>query len=157
MNTKPIPLKVLEGNRGKRVLPENEPKPRPKAPECPDDIDDEARGVWKQLAPVLEKLGLLTETDGAGFAHLCQIRARIMAIHRFIRDNNASLVQEVHKPDPDGGMRCEYKPSPYVVMEKQYYQLFRLYASDYGLTPRGRVGLTVGVDKDDDGEDLLSK
>jgi len=133
----------------------DEPKPRPLAPGCPDDIDDEAQGVWKRLAPKLERMGLLCETDGDAFANLCQIRARLIVIHKFIKEQNASLVQEIERPSPDGGVKYELKASPYVVMEKQYYQLFRMYATEFGLTPRGRVGLSVGA-QEDDGDDLLS-
>jgi hypothetical protein len=80
-----------------------------------------------------------------------------VACRKFINAENASLVAEVHKPDQDGGMRIEYKPSPYVVMEKQYMEIYRHHANEFGLTPRGRVGLVVGGNKDeDDGEDLMS-
>jgi P27 family predicted phage terminase small subunit len=149
---KPTKLKILEGNRGKRPLPENEPKPVPKAPRCPSDLDKGAKNAWKRLAPKLERMGLLTEVDGDSFAIVCQIRSRLKTIHDFIRKENPSLVQEVQKPDPDGGMRVEYKPSPYVVMEKQYYQLFRMAASEFGLSPRSRVGL--GVRGDDSKDDM---
>ena len=153
--TKPTKLKVLEGNRGKRELPKNEPNPRPVAPKCPNDIDRDAKKVWRRLAPKLEKMGLLTETDGDMFATLCQMRSRLVAIHNFIKSQNQSLVQETQKPAPDGGIMTEYKPSPYVVMEKQYYQIFRMYAGEFGLSPRGRVGLSVGAGDSDDGEDLI--
>ena len=155
---KPTKLKIIEGNPGKRPLPENEPKPRPKAPSIAEGLDDNAREMWEFLAPKLEKMGLLTEIDGDSFANLCQLRSRLVAIRKFINEENRSLVQEVHKPDPDGGMRKEYKPSPYVVMEKQYMEIFRHHASEFGLSPRGRVGLSVGSANDDDkGYDLLSK
>lgn len=157
---KPTSLRALEGGRS-RSLPKpedvDEPKPIPKAPSCPSDLDSGAKAVWKKLAPKLEKLGLLTETDGDNFAIVCQIRSRLKSIHKFIKEENPSLVQEIQKPDPDGGTRIEYKPSPYVVMEKQYYQLFRLAAAEFGLSPRSRVGLSVGAGKEDDsGADLLT-
>jgi len=134
----------------------NEPKPRPVAPKCPTDIDGEAKRVWKRLAPKLEKMGLLCDTDGDAFANLCQIRSRLIAIHRFIKQKNVSLIQKTERPTPDGGVQYELKPSPFVIMEKQYYQLFRMYAAEFGLTPRGRVGLSVGT-REDDGDDLLDR
>lgn len=152
--SKPTALKLLEGNRGKRDLPTDEPKPRPIAPPVPSDIDTQAKKVWHRLAPKLEKLGLLTETDGDAFANLCQIRSRLIAIHNFVKKDNKSLVQESEKPSPDGGVFYEYKPSPYIIMEKQYYDLFRKYAAEFGLTPRGRVGLSVGS-KEGEGDDLI--
>lgn len=152
---KPTAVRNLEGMRS-HSLPkpeeaeELEPKPESKVPECPKDIDDDAKRAWFRLAPKLVRLNLLTEIDGDSFAILCQIRSRLKAIHEFIKKDNASLVQEIQKPDPDGGTRTEYKPSPYAVMEKQYYQLFRMAASEFGLTPRSRVGLSVGSQKSKD-------
>ena len=133
---KPTQLRKLEGGRSNSLKkPEDalktEPKPNPKAPGIPPDIDNEAKEVWKKLAPKLERLGLLCETDGDAFAILCQIRSRLKAIHEFIKDKNASLVQQIERPSPDGGVKYEIKPSPYVVMEKQYYQLFRIYAKEF--------------------------
>jgi P27 family predicted phage terminase small subunit len=153
---KPTALKVLEGNRGKRPLPENEPKPKSIAPEVESDIDTQAKKIWKKLSPLVEKLGLLTEIDGDAFAILCQIRSRLVSIHKFIKKENKSLVQQNERPAPDGGVYYEYKPSAYVNLEIKYYDLFRKYASDFGLSPRGRTGLQVGITKKDDGDDLLT-
>ena len=122
---KPTTLKLIEGNPGKRPLPENEPTPYPKAPECPDDIDSGAQDVWKRLGPKLERLGLLTETDGDLFSMLCQIRSRLVWIH-----------QEIDKGD-------ESKRSFLLKEERLYSALLRQYATEFGLSPRGRVGLTV--------------
>ena len=131
---KPTTLKLIEGNPGKRPLPENEPTPYPKAPKCPDDIDSGAQNVWKRLGPKLERLGLLTETDGDLFSMLCQIRSRLVWIH-----------QEIDKGD-------EKKRSFLLKEERLYSALLRQYATEFGLSPRGRVGLTVGgreVEPDD--------
>ena len=131
---KPTTLKLIEGNPGKRPLPENEPTPYPKAPKCPDDIDSGAQDVWKRLGPKLERLGLLTETDGDLFSMLCQIRSRLVWIH-----------QEIDKGD-------EKKRSFLLKEERLYSALLRQYATEFGLGPRGRVGLTVAgreVESDD--------
>ena len=131
---KPTVVKDFEGNPGKRPLPENEPKPYPKAPDCPADIDKDAKKVWKRLGPKLEKLGLLTETDGDLFSMLCQIRSRLVWIH-----------QEIDKKD-------DAKVSFLLKEERLYSALLRQYATEFGLSPRGRVGLTVGgteVEDDD--------
>ena len=44
---KPTNLKLIEGNPGKRPLPGNEPKPKPKAPSMPSDLDYQAKKTWK--------------------------------------------------------------------------------------------------------------
>ena len=123
----------------------------------PPELDEEARKVWKKLAPILTRIDLLTKADRDAFALLCQIRARLTEIMWFIKKSNASLVQTKVTFDSTGQEHIELKPSPYVAMEKQYMQLYRLYAGDFGMNPRGRAGLSMGSGKGrkDVLEDLL--
>lgn len=154
---KPTALKVLEGNRGKRPLPEDEPRPDAVEPSMPSDLDATAKRIWKELAPKLVKIGLLTELDGDEFASLCQIASRLRSIRGFIKKENKTLSQQTERPAPDGGVYYEQKPSHYVGMELKYYDALRKYAADFGLSPRGRTGLQVGLSKKEDGDDLLSQ
>ena len=150
---KPTSLKVLEGNRGKRKLPKDEPKPEPA---LKNDVlghfpeGSEARKTAERLFPILDKMGIFTRADIDNFWILCWIRDRLSAISKFLYEENKSLVQASEKPSPDGGVFYEAKPSPYVVMEKQYMELFRKFAKEFGLTPVGRIGLTVKKPKDED-------
>jgi len=134
-------LKVLQGNRSKAPLPKREPKPKPKAPKPPTDIDATAAKYWKQLAPKLERLGLLTEADADMFAAFCQVRSRLDRIHRELKKKGTKLV---------AGKKVA-RQNPLMVAERQYLSLLRYYAGEFGLSPRGRVGLQVGTDDDDDG------
>lgn len=43
---KPIAIKELEGNPGKRPLNDAEPKPVRKAPPCPKWLEPEAKKEW---------------------------------------------------------------------------------------------------------------
>ena len=153
--TKPTKLKIIEGNAGKRDLPDNEPKPIPKVPTCPDTLADDAKDVWIELAPKIERIGLLTETDGDAFANLCVIISRLRTIRQRIQEEGTLVAAKV-KIMHTGEEVFEFTPSAWAVMEKQYMKDFRAYAGEFGLTPRGRVGLTVGTKGDCDGmEDLL--
>lgn len=149
--TKPTALKVLEGNPGKRPLPEHEPAPAATMPAMPKDLDKDAQEVWNTLGPRLLKLGILTEADGDAFSILCQIRGRLKQIHKLMhQEEGPVLIQTKVTVDGSGQEHTELKPSPYTVMERLYYQQFRQYAAEFGLTPRGRVGLrTVGSDEDE--------
>ena len=140
--SKPTKLKLIEGNRGKREIPP-EPQPRPNAPQRPGSLGRRATMVWKDLAPILERLGLLTESDGANFGELCRIVARLWAIRH-----------ETNKSDFE--MVIEGKINPLLVEERLLRGQLRQFAGEFGLTPRGRVGLSVGAEKEDEGEDLLS-
>jgi len=133
-------LKVLNGNPSGRPL-RNEAVPRPQAPKIPAELDREARKTWRELGPKLEKLGLLTELDGNSFAALCVIRSRLIQIGK-----NISACKDVG----------EFKSL--TRSERQYLTLFRSYAAEFGLCPRGRIGLAVNWSdfKKDDGSELLT-
>lgn len=140
---KPAKLKLLEGNRGRREIPpEPEPRPAPPNPRAPAGLNKEAKRVWRRLAPILSGLGLLTEADYEVFAHLCDVESRLLEIRRrFVA--GANIVE-------DG------RQSPLAVAEKQYLQTLRMYAAEFGLTPRGRAGLSIGSSEEDLlGSDIL--
>lgn len=90
---KPTALKVLEGNPGKRPLNTDEPKPKKKAPKCPSWLEPEAKKEWRRMSKTLEKIGVLTQVDGAAFAGYCQAYARwreaeeFLTKHGTIKDN----------------------------------------------------------------------
>ena len=142
----PTGWKKLTGNKGGRPLPPDEPKPRPIEPECPSDIDTRAKKTFKKLAPILRRMGILTEADGYALGILCQIQSRLETLHRKIKKEK-TLVQF--------GRHGE-QSSVYTVMERQYYKLYRDFAGEFGLSPRGRTGLQVRGTDEHEGEDLLT-
>lgn len=76
---KPVPteLKILRGNPGQRPLNAQEPRPALAASlDPPEFLDDEARREWASKAPMLERLGLLTEADLDTLALYCQTFSR---------------------------------------------------------------------------------
>jgi P27 family predicted phage terminase small subunit len=156
--SKPTALKVLEGNRGRRELPVNEPKPRPKAPRVEKSIDKEAKKIARELAPKLERVGLLTEVDGFSFAALCQTVARLRAIWKKLQKEGSDLIvtESIYLKGVYQGTR--EKPNPLLKLESDYMKLLCKQAAEFGLTPRGRAGLTIGRDKDDtEGAELLTQ
>src|SRR5690348_4755966 len=56
---KPIPtnLRVIQGNKGKRPLPRNEPRPPTNMPEPPPYVSGYARQEWDRLADSLYRMG----------------------------------------------------------------------------------------------------
>ena len=167
---KPTALKAIEGNRGKRKTPDNEPQPEAVIPDMPKTIDADAKRTWKKLAPMLEQLGLITEADGDMLAILCQIQARTSQIHKEMKQakrESAKLrrlykeyfeARELDKVKDIIMLLGDVKATIAHLMkeERQYSQLFRQYGAEFGLSPRGRTGLTVGGGKDGGGEDFLT-
>jgi phage terminase small subunit len=93
---KPTHLKVLSGNPGRRPLPESEPKPQPVAPPCPDWLPEEARAKWDELAPELERLGLLTAVDGPAFAMtLLHYALAVEAAKRIDKERSDPLIPDI--------------------------------------------------------------
>ena len=172
--SKPTNLKVLEGNRSKRPLPENEPKPPPVAPAPPPEIDAEAKRTWGKLAKILEPIGLLTQADEDKFAGLCQVRSRLKAIwteikslpakRRSLKKKLSELLLEKRRrglKQERNLVLLELRESEarevYLMKEeRKYMEILRKYAADFGLSPRDRVGLAVKGDDEEEGKDLLT-
>jgi len=130
---KPTRLKVLENTIHKERLNPNEPQPKVVEQKPPKDLDRDARRVWRKIEPKLRQLGLLTEVDGDALGILCQIRARLVQIHKLIEGTEDMAVRTKLMAD-----------------ERRYNNQFRQYAKEFGLTPAGRVGLSVNTSADSD-------
>ena len=71
---KPTALRILEGNPGKRPLPQNEPQPQGDAV-MPDWLRPGAVKLWNEYAPLLTQLGVLTVADSEAFGQWCSLAA----------------------------------------------------------------------------------
>lgn len=141
---KPTHLKVLAGNPGKRPLPANEPKPKPVAPDPPAWLDREARALWKEIGPELERLGLLTAVDGPAFAMLLtHYVLAVKAARRIKKDGILSV-------DEQGVTRKH--PASQIV--RDHSAAFRQYVAEFGLSPAARARLSL-PDEKDDGDDFF--
>jgi len=144
----PSTLKILNGNPGKRKLPENEVKPKSGIPDCPDWLHDYAKEEWALLAPKLLTLGLLTDIDKTALSGYCQTYARWREAEEFISKYNS-----VYKT-PNGFMQ----QIPQVAIAQKSLGLMTAYLGKFGLSPADRAGLVVdkGKNKEDEFESLLS-
>lgn len=141
---KPPELRIIEGNPGHRPIPENTPKPAPKKPSCPRWLLPDAKKEWHRVAPMLEKLGLLTKIDMAALAGYCQSYARWKDCEEEIDRNGYTVVTEK-------GFVIQH---PAVSIAKNCLNMVRKFCSEFGMTPssRGRIQIP-GLDDEDD-EDL---
>ncbi len=108
---KPTAVKELESNPGKRALNEFEPKPKKKAPKCPNWLDTEAKKEWRRVAKQLEELGVLTEVDMAAFAGYCEAYARWKEAEEFI-----SKYGTIVKHQLDVGSKCRRYLLPKLIL-----------------------------------------
>ena len=139
---KPVHLKALEGNPGKRPLKGDNAKPRSVAPDCPDWLSAEAKAEWKRLAPELERLGLLTLLDRAAFSCYCQSFGHWVQAQRVLREHGMMYVTA------SGRVR----ERPEVAIAGSSLKLMRAFAVEFGLTPssRSRFSLPDPLTDEDD-------
>ena len=146
---KPVALRVLEGNAGKRPLDlAAGVNPRIEIPSPPKHLGIEARKEWKRITPLLEELGLISGLDRSALALYCQAAGRLAELETSFNGkvqakvdagmDYADAVYEVsHSITPSG-----YAQQSVIVqlIKSQREQLNR-YLMHFGLSPaaRGRV------------------
>lgn len=146
---KPTSLKLIEGNPGKRKLPENEPKPKPIAPDCPSWINADGKRMWKKLAPELERMGLLTIVDGEAFAAACHNYGLWLECERYfkkkVKDTETGESHTIgrtylytNKNDSENEIE-----RPQVKIGQRALADFRSFCSEFGLTPASRTRIEV--------------
>lgn len=145
---KPTNLKVLEGNPGKRPLPQNEPKPQPISPKCPAWLASEGKKLWKQLIPELERLGLMTIMDGVAFEAVCQNYATWVRCEKYLKKNGLTFETETGY----------IQQRPEVAIGQKALAAVRAFCTEFGLTPASRARINIKPDdgKEDPMEALLS-
>jgi P27 family predicted phage terminase small subunit len=139
---KPTKLKVLQGTARKKDLKRKEPKPKQKAPRCPAWLPDEAKARWKQLAPQLEHMGLLTTVDGMTFSLLLMHWA--LAV-----DAAKTLKKEGLTSEDERGLPRKH---PMAQILRDNSQMFKAYSAEFGLSPSSRANLDL-PQKDDESDD----
>ena len=137
---KPVEVKRMTGNPGKRKLPTDTPKPRVRSLSVPrGQLSAQGKRVWRQLAPVLASTGLLTEADQLALLFLCH--AADVAMQAQAELEQVGLTQV----DDKGVIR----PTPQVRIAKDWQQMFLRWAVEFGLTPSARGKLHVeGADQE---------
>jgi P27 family predicted phage terminase small subunit len=69
---KPLRLRLVTGNHGKRPLPENQPTRRPGRPSMPRHLTKHGRAAWRRFSGLLADTGVLTAADGPALERLCE-------------------------------------------------------------------------------------
>lgn len=148
----PTKLRILNGNPGRRPLPENEPQPAPGVPEPPEFLDKDARAHWDYFADLLAASGLLSLVDRMSFAALCQscadyARACVLLSKcpELVTDpeTGAPVINPIWATLRNGRRLSEVS--------------MRSWASEFGLTPavRARMGAVTGGQTADPFEEFV--
>ena len=123
---KPTALIILECEPNKKRIKKNEPKPKRFYQHPPSDLSDVAKLKWKELAPKLYNLGLLTELDFDALRSLCMMYAKYIAAEDaatlgVIRTNSGYVTQ-----------------NPMINVSLMYFEKYHRLLSDFGMTPSSR-------------------
>lgn len=128
----PTALKILEGNKGKRPI-KPEPMPQKGVPQMPAHFTGDAARMWANVAPELDRLGLLTVVDGAALEAICTAYARAVKADRVIEEKGLTFAIN--------GM--EYQ-RPEIAISSNAWKQVRSFCTEFGLTPASRGKLAVG-------------
>lgn len=151
---KPTALKVLEGNPGKRPLPENEPKPAPivETPDPPAWMNIEGKEMWKRRLPELQRIGLVTTIDLESFAMLCQSWGEyVEAVKRM--KNRGKYYTYTNKAGAENEIE-----RPVVRVAHRAHERYKSMCTEFGLTAaaRSRIEVKLNETTEDPMEALLS-
>jgi P27 family predicted phage terminase small subunit len=126
----PSALRVLRGNPGRRPLPPDEPTPEPTVNAAPPEwLDEEAKAEWHRLAPMLERLGVLTESDTGALTAYCEAWATWKGATQKIRQFGMVIKGRNEIP----------MQSPYVRIAHNALIQMRGLLVEFGLTPSSRA------------------
>lgn len=131
---KPTELKAVQGNPGHRPL--NKREPRPKSPvKRPRGLGKGAAKFWRDHAPELERLQILTGIDAAAF--------QLMAEHYAIA---VQAARELHESGLTVEGKDGLKKNPLAQVFKDNAVAFKSFAAEFGMTPSSRTRLKVPED-----------
>jgi P27 family predicted phage terminase small subunit len=131
-------LRVLRGNPGRRPLNQAEPTPAPRHLDPPTWLDGEAATEWNRLAPILHRLGLLTEIDGDALSTYCTSWARW-------RDAERNIAKYGMVIKGKGGFPII---SPFVAVANRAMAQMKGFLVEFGMTPSARSRVGASADRD---------
>ncbi len=147
---KPSHLKLVTGTaRADRMNP-NEPKPVALADLAPPpSMTTRATNAWRKLAPLLQRMGVLTEADTLALMQLCEAYAEILSARAALRDRGGPTYETT---TVQGGRMVRTYPE--VAMLADADRRFLQYLAAFGLTPASRSKVSANPDA---GKDPLAE
>lgn len=141
---KPTHVKKIQGNPGKRALPQNEPQPAAARPNKPKDLGPYASKLWDAAADELENMGVLTRADGPALRMMCETWDRYFEARRIV-NAYGSLTYETAS---DGGPLI--KKNPAVGIMENAERSLRAWFGEFGMTPSARSRVEKALEDDDE-------
>lgn len=147
---KPTELKLLQGvPGGESKLNKSEPRPAKLAGARPPAwLGKEAKKIWREVAPKLEKLGLLTDIDISTLARYCDTRWRWLQAKQFLDEHGPvyAIYHEQTEDEKKAGRKPKLKymaQFPQVNIYSSLGKELTRLEQNFGMTPSARAGVTV--------------
>lgn len=138
----PTALRLLRGNPRKRPVNLAEPAPAPLADQAPPDwLDASAQAEWRRLAPMLGRLGVLTETDADALAAYCEAFTTWKQATQRLRQ----FGMVVKRSAAAGELPVI---SPYVKIAHHAMGQMRAFLVEFGMTPSSRARIHTAAPAD---------
>jgi P27 family predicted phage terminase small subunit len=137
---KPTTLKLLEGNPGKKPLPQGEPQPPGDLPPPPCFLDGYALEEWERISEGLNIMGVLTTVDQNALAAYCSAYSRF----RHAEEQLNILTEK----DALAGMIIKTAQGNYIqqpligIANKAALNMVK-FAAEFGITPSARARLGI--------------
>lgn len=142
----PIPtqLKVLKGTAKPSRTNLDEPQPTRGVPRIPSWLPADARKHWRDIAPLLDDMNVLTQADGAGLALLCDVLAEYVAASKIVKQHGRTYTTITETGS------AIVRARPEVAMKADAWKRAAQMMMQFGLTPSGRTRLHTGKPAEDD-------
>jgi P27 family predicted phage terminase small subunit len=145
---KPVRLKILQGNPGKRPI-RSCPSPPTSVPSCPAWLDASAKREWSRITKLLVELDLLAQVDRAALAAYCQACAELEFATTTLRDEGRIIDEALIAHRKEKGARIaevvghKKKLHPAVKLQRDAFARVKAFITEFGLTPSSRARLDV--------------
>lgn len=142
---KPVELRILEGNPGKRPIPPEHERPTVKRqkPVAPPNLPAEAAILWRELVKLLDGMGVLTTSDRRALEMLCRAYADYLKARQIV--DEVGLVYETL----DRNNLAVWKKNPAVDVANQAHTNVVRLLVEFGLTPSARTKVSKEGPKKD--------
>ena len=143
----PTALKLLKGVKPNRIN-RAEPKPPAVTGIIPKGwalhMSDGAVRFWKKNAPILARLGVLTEVDLEAFRAMAEVSAQIVSCNSIVKRLGVTYKNK------DGNPVTRPEANLLIKLEAQY----REFAKQFGMVPGERSRLHAGGQEETEDSDL---
>lgn len=148
---KPVGLRIIEGNRGKRPLPEEPDLYTGEMPEPPPFLNDDALEHWYANVELLFERGVVTKSDGTALATYCQLYGRWAQAERAFAEHQRDFEKRKAEAEaagetlPVSSAYLAYTPNgasmqhPLIGAANTAARDLMRYAIELGLTPSART------------------